>query len=115
MSESSPGQIEVLLDGHPVEVPPERQSPAAIRSFLEALALQHHRILYAFNIDGKPAASLESSGSAGAFHRIDAESLDLEDLPLQLLRTALQQTADTRAQVQTAVALVLINDGDVAR
>ena len=39
----------------------------------------------------------------------------LGELPLQLIRTAMQQTAEAQALVKSAVVLVLINDGKAAR
>lgn len=112
---SKAGHIRVLLDGSPVTVPPERRTPSAIRSYLDTLALQHQRILCSFSIDGKPVAPVQSCTDWEACECIEAETLDLEHLPLQLVRTARQQTAENRTQVQSAIVLVLINEGRVAR
>jgi hypothetical protein len=41
--------------------------------------------------------------------------MELDEMPLQLLKTARQQTLVARSHVESAVALVLINDGRLAR
>jgi hypothetical protein len=46
---------------------------------------------------------------------VEAASLDLEQFPLQLIRTAMHQTAQALGEVQTAIPIVLINDTDAAR
>ncbi len=100
------GDIEVMLDGLPVGLPSGRRSLTAIRSFLETLAMERQRILCTFNVDGQPANLTQSFGSRADFFRVEAESIDLDEMPLQLLKTARQQTAD---------AVVLINEGQMAR
>jgi hypothetical protein len=47
--------------------------------------------------------------------RINAETIDLDDAPLRLIRTARQQANHARAQLEKAITLVLINDGQFAR
>jgi hypothetical protein len=109
------GEIEVVLDGLPVERPANRRSLVAIRSYLETLAMERQRILFSFSVDGRPASLAQPLATPERFSRVEAESMDLEEMPLQLLKTAYQQTLDAREKVESAVALVLINNGDVAR
>src|SRR5208282_4884097 len=51
----------------------------------------------------------------GAFCRVDAETLPLEELPLLLLTIAGQQVGRARESVEAALTLVLINDHATAR
>ena len=107
--------IEVLLDGLPVPLPPGRRSLTGIRSLLETLALQRQRVLSSFRVDGEPAAPSRPSNSPAAFSRVEGDTISLDEMPLQLLETALRQTAAAQAEVQSGVVLVLINDGTVSR
>ena len=111
----SRGDILVMLDGLPVGLPAGRRSLPAIRSFLETLAMEHQRILCSLSVDGQPANLGQLPASRADFARVEAESIELDDMPLQLLKTARQQTAAARSHVESAVALVLINDGQIAR
>jgi len=105
------GEIEVKLDGVAVEVPSERRSFSAIRSYLEFLALQQQRILYWISVDGKPAGVMQSNVVVEEFACVEAETIGVAEVPVQLIRGALHQTGAIRARAQTAVDLVLINDG----
>lgn len=116
--------VKVLLDGQPITVPNERRSPGAIRVFLEALAMENHRVLCSFNVAGEtghPAKKVHSRGVAFAYPaknaglHITARTVSLNEMPARMLETALQETAHARAAVEAAVTLVLINDGAVAR
>jgi hypothetical protein len=109
------GEVEVMLDGLPIGLPASRRSLTAIHSYLETIALEQQRILCSLNVDGEPANLTQPLKARATFHHIEAETVSLEDMPLQLLKTARQQTAFARAQVESAVALVLINDGRMAR
>lgn len=109
------GVVEVKLDGLVVEVPAARRSFAAIRSHLESLALKQRRILCALSVDGASVNLLEPRRSARPFTRVEGETMSLDQVPAQLIAAALQQTANVRAQVQSAVELVLINDANRAR
>lgn len=106
---------EVLLDGEWIDIPPERRSLAAIRSYLDLLALQHHRILSDLLIDGERAGLTDALDTGSSFERVEGETIDLQELPLHLIKLALQQTEQARQQVHSAVVQVLINDGRVAR
>ena len=106
----SVGTVEVKLDGLAVDVPAERRSFAAIRSYLESLALKHQRILCALTVDGGAVNLVEPRLSPKPFARIEGETMSLSQVPAQLISAALQQTTSVRSQVQTAVELVLIND-----
>lgn len=108
-------KINVTLDGQRVDLPAERRSLNAIRAYLEALAMEQQRILCAFSIDGRPASLTQLPAHGNEFVSVAAETVDLDDLPRQLIQTALQQTAQAREQALEAVLLVLINEGVVAR
>jgi len=114
-SSSVKPDIEVLLDGLPVELPRERRSLTGIRSLLETLALQKHRVLSSFRVDGDATNVAQPLLPRKSFGRVEGETLSLEEMPLQLIRTAMQQTAEAQALVKSAVVLVLINDGVAAR
>ena len=70
------GGIEVKLDGVAVEVPSERRSFSAIRSYLEFLALQQQRILYWISVDGKPAGVTQPNVVVEAFARAARRARD---------------------------------------
>lgn len=108
-------QVEVTLDGFPVALPAERRTIVAIRAYLEALALEQQRILYAFAIDGRPANFSQPSGQLETFSRIEAETITLDEVPLQILRTAQTQVAQAVARIESALALICINDASAAR
>ena len=55
------------------------------------------------------------SSRDGAHVRIEAASLDLQQFPSQLIRTARHQAALAAVEVQSAVSAVLINDVEAAR
>ena len=111
----SDGDIEVLLDGSPVYVPSERRSAAAIRCYLDTLALEQHRILCSFHIDGQPTEAGRPLAEYGSFSRVEGQTMDLDEMPLQLIHTALQQVTSARQNTESAIVLVLINNGAVAR
>lgn len=113
--DASSGEIEVKLDGVPVVIPPERCSFTGIRSYLESLALRRQRILCSLCVDGEPVNLTQPPGCSKEFAQVEAETMDLNEVPFQLLKAALQQTAAVRARLQAAVELVLINDGHRAR
>jgi hypothetical protein len=113
---SSTGRcLEVMLDGLPVTLPPERRSLAAIRSYLETLALEQHRILCSFCVDGKPVDLGQPMTARKPFARVEGTTIDLAQMPLQLVETAMQQTACAREQVTATVGLVMINSGRAGR
>ena len=107
----STGEVEVRLDGLSVEVPSERQSFSAIRSYLESLALQQQRILCSLAVDGEQVNLTQPRKTCTPFVRIDGETMSLAEVPSQLVRAALQQAVTIRSRVHSAVELVLINDG----
>ncbi len=107
--------ISIWLDGLPVELPRGRSSLNSIRCYLETVALEKQRVLSAFNIDGCAMNLTLPLPGHHAFSRIEAESIELDETALLLLKTALQQTNHARACVETALTLVLINDAQVAR
>ena len=103
-------KVEVKLDGLPVEVPQERRSFTGIRTYLESLALQQQRILCALNVDGEPANLTGSRTNSKPFACVEGETMSLNEVPIQLIKAALQQTVTVRAQVRSTVELVLINE-----
>jgi len=107
--------VAISLDGTPVAVPSERNSLNSIRCYLETLALEKQRVLCALNVDGQAANLALPLPPGGRFSRVDAESVALDESFLLLLKTALQQTAEARECVETALTLVLINTSGVAR
>jgi hypothetical protein len=109
------GEISVTLDGLPVRLPSGYCSLNAIRCHLEALALEKQRVLASLSVDGELANLSLPTDNQWAFCRIEAETIALEETPLLLLRTALEQTGHVRKCVETALTLVLINDIRVAR
>ena len=110
-----PHDLEVKLDGSLVEIPSERRSFAAICSYLESLALQQQRILCSLNVDGHPVNLGQPRNTSRKFARIEGETMSLNEVPAQLIKAALQQTANVRLRVLSAVELVLINEGQRAR
>ena len=109
---SAQGELVVTLDGLPISLPANRRSLTAIRSWLETEAMEHQRVLCTFCVDGQ---SVQLPSTAANFTRVDAESVSLDEIPLQLLKTAQQQIAAAREHTQSAVAVVLINDGAQAQ
>jgi len=108
-------EVEITLDGLPVGLPSGYRSLNAIRCLLETLALERQRILCSLNVDGQPVNLALPLLDQGTCRRVEAETVALEETPVLLLKKALQQTAHARECVETALTLVLINDGQVAR
>jgi hypothetical protein len=113
--DSPAGEIDVKLDGVPIEMPPERRSFSAIRAFLERLALGQHRILCWVSVDGESVPLAQPGGLVKDFTLLEGETMSLNEVPAHLIKGALHQTAAVRARVQKAVELVLINNGRTAR
>lgn len=109
------GGVLITLDGLPVELPEGHHSLSAIRCYLEALALAGQRILCSLSLDGEPVNLALPLTHDGTFYRIEAETAALMERTVLLLKTALQQAELARECVETAITLVLINDGRVAR
>lgn len=107
--------LTVILDGRPVVVPAQRRSLAAIRAYLETLALEQQRILFSFRVDGARVNLSAMLPTQTRFAKIEAETIDLAQVPLQLIRTAMLQTAEAKNQVVSAITLVLINQPGWAR
>lgn len=107
-------EIEIILDGLPVELPSGHRSLGAIRCHLETLALERQRILYSLSIDGQPVNLALPLRGQGIFYRVEAGTVALEETSLLLLKKAFQQTEYARECVETALTLVLINSNQVA-
>ena len=107
--------LQVLLDGQPVLLPANKRSLAAIRAHLEILALEQQRVLFSFRVDGARINLSAMLPTQTRFAKIEAETLDLSQVPLQLIKTAMVQTSEAKAQIQSAVTLVLINEPGWAR
>jgi hypothetical protein len=115
--EATPEAPQVLLDGRPVRLPAERRSLSAIRTYLETLALENQRVLCTLSVDGRPAKNtpLSTDPEKFSFSRVEGQSIDLSDMPLRMLESALQETAQARTATESTVTLVLINDNAPAR
>lgn len=85
-------EIEVILDGLAVELPPGHRSLNAIRCHLETLALESHRILYSLSVDGRPVNLALPLLNQRIFCRVEAGTVALEETALLLLKKAFQQT-----------------------
>jgi hypothetical protein len=109
------GEIEITMDGSPVKLPPERRSLNAIRCYLETLALENQRVLCILSVDGEPVNLSLPLVHREAFCHIEAETVDLKETFVLLLKRALQQVEHTRECIEITVTLVLINDVHVAR
>ncbi len=108
-------EVEITLDGLPVGPPSGSRSLNAIRCRLETLALERQRILCSMSVDGQPLNLALPLPDQEIRHRVEAETVALEETALLLLKKAFQQTDFARECVETALTLVLINDGKVAR
>jgi hypothetical protein len=108
-------EVEITLDGLPVGLPSGCRSLNAIRCRLETLALERQRILCSLNVDGRPVNLALPLLDQGICCRVEAGTVALEETALLLLKKAYQQTDYARECVETALTLVLINDGPVAR
>jgi hypothetical protein len=108
-------EFEITLDGLPVGLPSGCRSLNAIRCRLERLALERQRILCSLNVDGQPVNLALPLPDQKICCRVEAETVALEETVLLLLKKAFQQTDFARECVETALTLVLINNGKVAR
>ena len=110
-----PGEeIEITLDGMPVDVPSQQRSLNAIRYHLETIALEQQRVLCAFNIDGRAANLALPLSSEKMFFRVDAETVGLDETAVLILKSASQQADQARESVEKTLTLVLINESNVA-
>src|SRR5436190_8037065 len=107
--------VDVKLDGFAVEIPSERRSLAGIFSFLESAALRKQRVLCSVLVDGESINLTDPPADLKSFATIEAETMSLKEVPVQLIKAALQQVIMVRAHVQSAVELVLINEAEAAR
>src|SRR4051794_39707746 len=114
-SPSTGADLTITLDGRPVVLPEQRRSLAGIRAYLEMLALQQQRILFSFRVDGARVNVGAMLPTQTRFEKIEAETIDLEQVPLQLIKTAMFQTAEAKTQVTAAITLTLINRAGWAR
>jgi hypothetical protein len=114
-SASTGADLVVTLDGQPVLLPAQRRSLAAIRSYLETLALEQQRLLFSFRVDGVRVNLSAMLPSQTAFTKVEAETLHVDEVPLQLVKTAMLQTKEAKSQVLSAVTWVLINECRWAR
>src|SRR5215469_9967575 len=114
-SASTGADLQVLLDGKPVVIPDQRRSLAAIRCYLEVLALNQERILFSFRVDGARINLSAMLPTQTQFTKIEAETIDPVKIPLQLIKTAMLQASEAKAQIQSAVTLILINNTAWAR
>ena len=109
------GELAISLDGLPVAIPVNRRSLTGIRAYLETLAMEQQRVLASVCVDGQAVDFAAGSDGPTVFSRVEADSISLDEIPLQLLKTARAQITAARERCQQAVTLVLINDGVCAR
>jgi hypothetical protein len=114
-SSSKGAHPQILLDGKPIELPPQRRSLASIRCYLESKALEQQRILCSLRVDGRPVSLAEPLQTHKPFAKVEGQTIDLEQMPLQLVNIARRQSLQARLHVEEAVARVLINDSRQAR
>jgi hypothetical protein len=115
MSEAHLGSVakdapEVFLDGFRVSLPKARRSVASIRAYLERLALEQQRILCSFHVVEDYPTGDQQRRADKPQTRVEALTIDLTQTPLYLILTAREQAAQAKAQLESAVVLVLIND-----
>jgi hypothetical protein len=108
-------EVQVVLDGHPLSLPKQRRTVAAVRAFLETRALENQRILCSLTIDGRLLDLNRPAPAHSTFSRVEAHTMELEHMPLHLVRSAMKQAGHARRNVVSAVALVLINSGSQAQ
>jgi hypothetical protein len=106
--------LQVLLDGSPVEIPAGRCSLGAIRSHLETLALEKHRVLWSFNVAGAATRTADSSHHREPSCRVEGQTFELDDVPIRIVRIALEQTADAREELDSVIAISLADQDGVA-
>ncbi len=114
-SASTGADLKVTLDGQPVQLPAERRSLAAIRCYLETLAMERQRLLFSLRVDGTRMSLSSAVPFPTRFANIAAETIDLAQVPLQLIKTAMTQAAEAQEKVLATVTLVLINEQAPAR
>jgi hypothetical protein len=107
--------LQVLLDGAPVKLPPGGRSLKGLRCYLESLALEQQRILYAFKVDGAHAESVARHDATADFSRVEAITIEFDDMPLYLLGLAREQAERAREAAVSAAELVVVKDCAVAR
>jgi hypothetical protein len=111
-----PGEeVEITLDGMPVEAPLDKRSLNAIRYRLESIALGQQRVLCSLNVDGAAADLFEPLSPQKAFFRVEGETVGLNETAVLVLKTAARQVGQARASVEQALTLVLINGNAVAK
>ena len=115
LASSTGAGLTVTLDGQPVLLPTQRRSLPAIRSYLETLAMEQQRLLFSFRVDGARVNLSAMLPTHTQFSKVEAETIDLAQVPLQLIKTATSQTAEAQGKVLSAVTLTLINDTAWAR
>jgi hypothetical protein len=108
---SSPeSQIEVVLDGRRVGVPPQWRTLTDIRSCLESRAREQQRVLWLFIVVGEATSPAELLSAPDQSLHILGQSIGLDQMSLQLVEFAIQQTARAHTDVQRAVSHVMINE-----
>jgi hypothetical protein len=105
----------VKLDGATIAVPGERRSFEAIRAYLESIALRQQRLVCWLCVDGEQVNLTQPRIGREPFACVEAETMALSDVPLQLIKAALHQTETVRERILRAVERVLINDTRRAR
>ena len=107
--------FQILLDGSPVKLPPGGRTLNGVRCYLESLALEQQRILCSFKVDGAPAEDGSAEPALADFSKVEAITIELEDLPLYLIGLAREQTRRAWNEALSAADLVAVEDCCLAR
>jgi hypothetical protein len=112
---STDSEIEVLLDGVRLDIPAQVSTVAGIRFYIEVIALERHRVLCSMRVDDMELELNSPMFAPCPISRVEAETIDLEQVPIQLIGTALSHVAVAQSHLMSSITLVLINTGDRAR
>jgi hypothetical protein len=105
--------LKISLDGRKLKLPAwSSTSLPAIQAYLEGLALQKERVLWALKVDGvKTDLSRIGNGEPERpFSRIEAKSIDFMALGRHLMKVGTQQVVRLQKALGEGVLLVLINE-----
>jgi hypothetical protein len=108
-------EVEITLDGLPVGLPSGYRSLTPFAAISKRSPWKDSAFCASLNVDGQPVNLALPLLNQRIFCRVEAGTVALEETSLLLLKKAFQQTDHARECVETALTLVLINDGRVAR
>src|SRR2546430_481768 len=96
-------RFQVTLHRLPGAPPFTCRSPTAFRSYLKPLALAQQRVLATFNVNRRLENLAMPAANDETFCRVEAETVALEEVTTLILTTALQQIAQARKRVESAL------------